>query len=188
MEIKIKTKEGLVDPIIEIVDGVMIVSPKKEKFEPKDGDVVVCESFGSLQLFICKKYEDQDCCSCYCFYDDKSNSIIEFDESASYTVERYATEEEKQKLFGKLKEEGYEWDAENKVFAMLKWKPKADEVYYYPSMKPHKGIVMSIPKKEKNTQMHFDKEIIDAGWVFKTEEECQAFCDKLNEAINSVKP
>ena len=33
-----------------------------------------------------------------------------------------------------------------------------------------------------------DKDIIDAGWVFKTEKECQEFCNRLNEAISSVKP
>ena len=26
------------------------------------------------------------------------------------------------------------------------------------------------------------------GWIFSTEEECQALCDKLNEAIKNVKP
>ena len=33
-----------------------------------------------------------------------------------------------------------------------------------------------------------DKAILDKGWCFKTEEECQAFCDRLNEVVNSVKP
>ena len=33
-----------------------------------------------------------------------------------------------------------------------------------------------------------DKEILEKGWVFKTKEECQVFCNRLNNAINSVKP
>ena len=91
-------------------------------------------------------------------------------------------------MLDKLKEEGYEWDFEKKELVKLKWKPKADEVYYYPSMKPQKGRVISIPKKERNTGVQFDKDIIDAGWVFRIKEECQAFCDRLNEVVNSVKP
>lgn len=37
MEVKIKDQDKLVDATIEMVDGVMVVSPI-EKFEPKDGD------------------------------------------------------------------------------------------------------------------------------------------------------
>lgn len=184
MEIKLKTKEGLVDPIIEIVDSVMIVSPKKVKFEPKDGDVVACESFRSLQLFICKKYEDKDCCSCYCFYDDKSKSIIEFDESASYSVERYATEEEKKKLFDKLAEEGYEWDAEKKEIVKLKWTPKYNDTYW--SLILHEAEFKPWNYTWQNSVI--GRRRLGKGWVFRTKEECQAFCDKLNETINSVKP
>ena len=40
MEVRIKDNNGYVDADWTIEDGVMIVSPKVEKFEPKDGDVV----------------------------------------------------------------------------------------------------------------------------------------------------
>lgn len=199
MEIKLKTKEGLVDPIIEIVDGVMVVSPKEQSnyADFNDGDVIVCGWSDSEWICILKgeiesvgkRYYLEDYCGIYLKGKGTDEEIwLEQCYSDSAVFVRYATEEEKQKLFDKLKEEGYEWDAEKKEIVKLKWKPKYNEVYYYPSMKPHKGIVMSIPKKEKNTEVTFDKEIIDAGWVFKNQEECQAFCDKLNEAINSVKP
>ena len=38
MEIKLKTAEGLVDPIIEIVEGVMVVSPNEDVFIIKLGE------------------------------------------------------------------------------------------------------------------------------------------------------
>ena len=41
MEIKLKTAEGLVDPNIEIIDGIMIVAPREALWEPKEGDVVL---------------------------------------------------------------------------------------------------------------------------------------------------
>lgn len=196
MEIKIKTSEGLVDTIIEIVDGVMIVSPKEEKFEPKDGDVFCVDSLCPFVGIVKEVYSygkpDKNRLYFSVGYWKQSGDMQlgTFCACNRNTEPNYrpATEEEKQKLFDKLKEEGYEWDAEKKEIVKLKWKPKVNEVYYYPSMKPHKGIVMSIPKKEKNTEVTFDKEIIDAGWVFKNQEECQAFCNRLNDAINSVKP
>ena len=42
--------------------------------------------------------------------------------------------------------------------------------------------------------MHSDKHSLDNDsdiqqwYVFKTDKECQEFCDKLNQAINQVKP
>lgn len=200
MEVKIKTTEGLVDDTIETVDGVMIVSPKEQfKYTDfKDGDVIVCgwsdsewicilkgevDTIGSINYFI------EDYCGMYFKGQGSDKEVwVEPSYSDSATFIRPATEKEKQKLFDKLAEAGYEFDFEKKELVKLKWKPKVNKVYYYPSMKPHQGIVISYPKKERNTELPFDKEIIDAGWVFKTEKECQAFCDKLNKVINSVKP
>ena len=33
-----------------------------------------------------------------------------------------------------------------------------------------------------------DESYYDKGWTFKTYEECDAFCDKLRQAIEGVKP
>lgn len=35
MKVKIESNEGMVDATIEMVDGVMVVSPKEVKFKPK---------------------------------------------------------------------------------------------------------------------------------------------------------
>jgi hypothetical protein len=40
MEVKIKQGNEMLDATIEMVEGVMVVSPKEVKFKPKDGDVV----------------------------------------------------------------------------------------------------------------------------------------------------
>ena len=49
MEVKINNQNELIDATIEMVGGVMVVSPKEVKFEPKDGDV--CKSFNSIYIF-----------------------------------------------------------------------------------------------------------------------------------------
>lgn len=198
MEVKIKQGANLIEATIEMVDGVMVVSPKEEKVDItkfKDGDVITCgnECDGGLSWIFILKGEIEH------FHDDYkfAEEYVSLDSNDSFEVGSYsdaikwlrlATEEEKQNLFDKLKEEGYKWDAEKKELVKLKWKPEAGEIYYYPSMKPKKGRIISIPGKERNTGAQFDKEIIDAGWVFKTEEECQEFCEKLNQAIKDIKP
>lgn len=114
MEVRIKDNNGYVDADWTIEDGVMIVSPKVEKFEPKDGDVVYQD--GNPQwVFIymdCLTPEAYEYVALNLFTDR-----ISFPNGAHIgyvSTLRPATEEEKHKLFNKLKEEGYEWDAEKK--------------------------------------------------------------------------
>ena len=97
---------------------------------------------------------------------------------------RLATEEEKQKLFDKLAKEGYKWDAEKKELVKLKWKPKCEEEYFTPVFTHTDTFHAALCIWE---DLPFDTNIYNKKWCFKTKEECQAFCDRLNDAINSVK-
>ena len=94
-----------------------------------------------------------------------------------------ATEEERQKLFDKLKEEGYEWKADTKELVKLMWKPELGDDYWRVDYKFFKFL--STEWTWKNSTYEIDA--YNNGCVFKTDEECQAFCDRLNEVINSVK-
>ena len=180
MEVKINNNGGMLDATIEMVDGVMVVSPKEVKFEPKDGDVVsVCD--GS-KIFTCKYYIGGiDLCA-YIGWDFINNHVFE---EGDWYANRFATEEEKQKLFDKLAEEGYEWKPGTKGLVKLKWKPKEGEEFwlplYYTSPSEFKPITSLLNKGR-------DKVILVKGWVFKTKEECQEFYNRLNDAINQVKP
>lgn len=44
---------------------------------------------------------------------------------------RHATEEEKQLLFDKMKEQGFKWNAEEKKVEKIRWRAKGKEIYYY---------------------------------------------------------
>lgn len=172
----------MLDTTIEMVDGVMVVSPKEVKFEPKDGDVVDCEDYGCLELFIFKERIDETECTCYCYYCEKDNSLcVDNDE---YIVSRFATEEEKKILFDKLEEKGYEFDFEKKELIKLKWKPKYCEVYWTPYI--NNSVFVPIDCTWTGSDVGNDR--YKKGWVFKTREECKEFCNRLNDAINSVKP
>ena len=179
MKVKIKQGNEMINATIEMVDGVMVVSPKVVKFEPKDGDVVFS---GSSLISIFKEMSSGTSLAAYTAL---SNGELkkEFDFWSASNI-RPATEEEKQKLFDKLKEEGYEWDAEKKELIKLKWKPKLGDDYWRVDYKFFKFL--STEWTWKNSTYEIDA--YNNGYVFKTDEECQAFCDRLNEAISSVKP
>ena len=82
----------------------------------KDGDILAFGTENGAQLFIFKEYIRHDYVKCYMMLD--CGGEIDF-ESGDYYVERLATEEEKQKLFQAIKENGYKWNAETKTLEEL---------------------------------------------------------------------
>lgn len=193
MEVKIKQGNEMLDATIEMVDGVMVVSPKVVKFEPKDGDVFCVDSLYTCVGIVEEVYSygkpDKDRLYFSVGYWIESGDMqLETFCACNRNTEpnyRHATEEEKKKLFAKLKEEGYEFDFEKKELIKLKWKPKEGEYFWFPLYYYHpsefKPIKSTLDKER-------DKVILDKGWYFKTKEECQVFCNRLDNAINSVKP
>lgn len=192
MEIKIKYQGKLTDATIEVVDGVMFVSPKEEKVDItkyKDGDVITCGHDRYQWTCILRGEIERICDNMfiadYCGINCDNTYYLKNNDSDSATWVRYATEEEKQKLFDRLKEEGYDWDANKKELVKLRWMPKAYNEYYYP-------VWCAIDRFKPcltawlNTQT--DRVTYEYGWVFRTKEECEQFCKKLNKAIEGVKP
>lgn len=178
MEVKIKQGNEMLDATIEMVDGVMVVSPK-ELFEPEDGDIVATKD-GS-HIFLCKDYIGEEYIYAYLGYDFNTDCWFKKD---TWCASRYATEEEKKKFFDRMKEEGWEWDAEKKELVKLKWKPKDNDNYWSPSLFDSEFI----PWKNSWQNSKIGNKRLEKGWVFRTDKECQEFCNRLNEAINSVKP
>ena len=184
MEVKIKNGEAMIDATIEMVDGVMVVSPKVVKFEPKDGDVVYAGGHYDY-VFI---YKDGLTSEAYYYVSlSLKSDKIELPDGGhiSYVSQlRPATEEEKKLLFDKLKEEGFAWDAEKKELVKLKWKPVLGEVYFRIEFVDHEFRYADWNWKNST----YEIKSYERGWCFKTKEECQKFCDRLNNALNQVKP
>lgn len=186
MEIKIKDQDQLIDVTIEVVDGVMIVSSKEEKWIPKDGDIVTYMNGDKATIYVFAggcKYNT----SFYVAYSGLRNKVFKISKGhldMNRDDIRPATEEEKQKLFDKLKEEGYEFDFEKKELVKLRWKPKHSEEYHYPFFDAFKFTSSSYVWDGEC----FDDAMLNKGWVFPTKEECEQFCSKLNKAIEGVKP
>ena len=185
MEIKIKDKDNLIDATIDVVDGVMIVSPKEEKVDItkfKDGDVITCghHDCGDFQWTAILQGEIERIAD-YCSLDCKGEFLDHNSGSDSATWVRYATDEEKKKLFDRLAEEGLDWDPEKKELVKLKWKPICGQTVFLPDFK--KGIFRTLAVVWLSGE---SDSMLQKGMVFNTQEECQVFCDKLNQAISLV--
>ena len=135
-------------------DAKCIIFPKgkttwEEFHRPfEDGDVVVTDDSGALQMFIVKKYVSDDEAECYIGYDFDDNFI--FDEG-NWGYNRLATEEEKQKLFETLKIKGYKWNTETKTLeSLIKPKFKDGDVIYAKSKSVANIELVGIYKKEDN--------------------------------------
>ena len=124
----------------------------------------------------------------YCNVDSDGDYSCENGDSDSATWVRYATEEEKQKLFDALAKEGKDWDAEKKAVVELKWKPNVGDKYNHPMCIITDDGLRYGSATATHTDSLFDKRLIKQNLAFKTKEECEAFCQKLNKAIMEVKP
>lgn len=190
MEIKIKDKDNLVDATIEVVDGVMIVSPKEVKFEPKDGDIVaIYNKYRRVWMVaIFKENQTEFSVSIYCQINGYSDFVLNKSNIETDGGFRLATKEEKKKLFDKIKEEGYEWNADKKELVKLRWKPKINEAFYFPLYElGHFAADIDVFLEGEKELLNTDTDVV-RGWVFRTKEECEQFCRKLNIAIEGVKP
>lgn len=99
---------------------------------------------------------------------------------------RSATPEEKQLLLDELENAGYQWDEEHKKVVKRRWKPGPRETYYRPfSTGSDPEPYLTTTQAWMNYEI--DKITYERDWLFQTKEECDAFCQKLNEAIQNVK-
>ena len=193
MKIVINNNGKRIPATLDVVDGVMIVSPVKEKdiAQFKDGDVVVYR-YGEDATTIAILQGEVDTISKYLFIEDYvsldsvEGLLLDSNYTDAATDVRYATEEEKHKLFDALEKSGYRWDAERREVVQFKWKPYIGDIYYYPMFqycshlfKSHDCIWADLLA---------DNDIYSKGWCFKTKEECEAFCERLNQAIMEIKP
>lgn len=128
MEVKLKAGDSLNIPegCKAVIKDNVVVFEKEEKEEVrefKDGDVLhsVCD----YEVLIFKKSTGSEYFSSHYNYSGKDNNMWLTD------AFRHATEEEKQLLFDKMKEQGLKWNAEEKRVETIRWRAKGKEIYYY---------------------------------------------------------
>ena len=89
---------------------------------------------------------------------------------------RLATEEEKQLLFDKMKEQGLRWNAEEKRVEKIRWRARLDEDYYYFSIG---GLVMIGTEHQDN----HSEDVWEFGNHFRTEEQAEKAAEAVRETL-----
>lgn len=187
MELKIEIDGKIMEATMKVVGDTMVMSPKEVKFEPKDGDVLSCFFKDEYQgTFI---FEEESECGEAIFHValDADGKFIKGN-GCNYFAYIYntrpATEKEKKIFFDKLAEEGFEWKADTKELVKLKWKPMTGQWYYIPAICNAQFKVVKYEwSNDAMDVLYFGK-----GWAFRTKEECQEFCNRLNQAIEGIIP
>ena len=162
-----------------IKDG-SVVFEKEEKVQGfKDGDVLVLVVNGKrCNAFIYKStdkrgfhyyYVGLDVCNQISISESPSNRWSNNDLS-------YSTEEEKQLLFDKMKEQGLRWNAEEKRVEKIRWRAKKYENYYYVHM--YLTAVSTI-----ETYSPFDNKICNAINYFRTKEQAEEAAKRVKETL-----
>lgn len=181
MNIKIKNQNGeWVEAAYTLNGDNLLVEPKV--FIPQNGDVVAIGE-SEVQIMICKTYTGEDVIDAHIFFNTHSGKIRVKDIDYMF-FSRRATEKEKKLLFDKMEEEGYEWDDEKKEVRKKRWKPNLNERYYYPRC--WGCDILFSPNTSTWHGYPIDERIFNAGWGFKTVEECQDMCNKINKEIRKL--
>lgn len=121
---------------IELQAGDTIAIPEGCKATIKDGSVVfekefengdvLCSAYsGTMVIF--KEKEKDGSRYFYSHYNTDRSSNKGWNSAAF----RHATEEEKQLLFDKMKEQGLKWNAEEKKVEKIRWRAKKGEEYRF---------------------------------------------------------
>jgi len=165
-----------------IVKGKSVMFEKEEKEELqefKDGDVLVVVVNGKRHnAFI---YKGSDVLGFHLFYAgiNADGNLLIYDSSNGRwgnEILSYATEEEKQLLFDKMKEQGLRWNAEEKRVEKIRWRAKKGGDYYF--------IDVDLTVKSlDDTYSTFDNKLWDALNYFRTQEQATEAARRIREAL-----
>jgi len=114
---KVKYKDQVIEVFegatLEVVGGKLVITPKEQEF--KDGDIVrtshfiaIYEKATGINLDFFNYVELED------YFDNDNVNELHYNSSLMPKELRFATKEEKQKLFDALKSKGKKWNPETK--------------------------------------------------------------------------
>lgn len=169
-----------------IVKDGSVVFEKEEKEDEaqefKDGDVLTCV-FNNKIVFIFKEDElkQKDNKNGYYVCHSVNNVIEVFTKDSLYFCgykkeARLATDEEKQFLFNKMKEQGLKWNAEEKRVEKIRWRAEI------------KGEYFSIDTDIQVCKMFEDNEVCDDAFYnafnyFRTKEQAEEAARRVREVL-----
>lgn len=181
-----------------IKDGSVVFEKeeKKQVQEFKDGDVLIDDctfsEYPCKIIMIYKGIKSKDkCYKCYIHRNMNGSLIINGDCcNAPSAKVRYATEEEKQLLFDKMKEQGLKWDAEEKKVEKIRWRAKYGEPYWYVTsscsvagdfMREENSLTGSGAIEDWSGYNHFRKKAQAAEAAKRVKETLKKYCEEIGE-------
>lgn len=160
---------------------VEYIPEKREKFIPKDGDIIFTETCNCVCKWVSIFKEEIDRhIQTYCdisIPDDSYASTFEGSLCARDDVKemRIATENEKQILFDFLKSKGLKWNKEEKKVEKSRWRAKEGENYYYIT---DNGVICGI-----DDGFNIDNNRYASGNYFKTTSEAEKYAEKIKKLL-----
>lgn len=182
MEIKFNAKDSVRIPDgckAIIKDGVVVFEKEVQEF--KDGDILVTvtrESRGNA--FIYKGTDENGFHSYYVGIDCIKQLCISTSPSNRWDNSNlsYATEEEKQLLFDKMKEQGLKWNAEEKKVEKIRWRAPKKCKYWYCTIDFN-------AVKTADYRYGLDHRMHSYGNYFRTEEQAEEAAKRVKKVLRN---
>lgn len=165
-----------------IKDGSVVIEKEEQKEQEfKDGDVLAYKNSSSNTFPFIYKDTDED--GFYIFYvgvdcSENIQLLDDADDRWGNAPLRLATEEEKQLLFDKMKEQGLKWNAEEKRVEKIRWRADVGEEYY------HLGT-QGIPMEDKEGGLIADANRYKFGNYFHTKEQAIEAAKRVKETLRN---
>lgn len=184
MKVKLKCGDTIAIPngCKAIVKGKSVVFEKEEKEkvqEFKDGDIVIIcgRTIKDRHPFIFKREDDGGKKKFYIGI-DFANVLRTFCDDEYYGTRRlhHATEEEKQLLFDKMKEQRLLWNAEEKRVETIRWRAKKGYIY-------HRLTCYLRPTNERDDYQTWEQKCHDSYNYFHTEEQTKEAARRVKETL-----
>ena len=162
------------------INGNEVVIEKEEVQEFKDGDVLACKD--SLNITCPFIYKNTDEAGFHLFYIGLNcDGFIEKADSINSrwgdNTLRLATEEEKQQLFDKMKEEGLRWNAEEKRVEKVRWRAENGEDYYHVD---NQGNTMI----DREYCHYVDKSRYEFGNYFRNDKQAEEAAKRMKDVLH----
>lgn len=157
-----------------IVKDQSVEIEQAQKF--KDGDVLVVVIDNVACPFIFFETSTEFCCYHIMLRPNGEISRTWFFCRSRLANARFATEEEKRRLFDKMKEEGWLWNAEKKCIELNRWRAKEGETIYFLNLHQDESIV------SKGTTASVDY-LWETYNYFRTQEQTIEAAKRVREAL-----
>lgn len=176
MKVKFKCGDSITIPkgCKAIVNGKSVVFDKEEKEELqefKDGDVLHSTLDDLMLIFKATHNHARS------YFDSHYNNKGSGDEHWNIEFFRHATEEEKSEFFDKMKEQGLQWNAEEKKVEKTRWRAKEGE-YYFALGRTTFEVYCYTERFDE-----IDAKLYNCGNYFRTQEQTAEAARRIREAL-----